>query len=96
MLDRELHRADPSYMADGDVIVKLDEQTARRLSAAAASAGQSVDDYVRTMIVDMLDEDWAEDLKIAADYDQSGVSHSVEEGLAVFDNAVARRFEAKR
>ena len=83
-------------MADGDVILKLDEQTARRLSAVAALAGQSVDDYVRTMIVDMLHEDWAEDLRIAAEYDQTGDSHSVEEGLAVFDNAVARRFEAKR
>ena len=81
-------------MADGDLTLKLDDETAQRLKDAAAAAGRSVNDYVRDLIREGLtakasDEvDWAEDLRILADYDRTGVSYSVEEGIAVFDAAM--------
>ena len=76
-------------MADGEVRVTLDAETERRLKAAADAAGRSVDDYARDLIVEALDEDdWAEDVRIAEEADRTGVSYSVEEGLAAFDAAV--------
>ena len=81
-------------MADGDLTLKLDDDTARRLKNAAEAAGRSVDDYVQELIREGLtakasdDDDSAEDIRILEDYDRTGVSCSVEEGLAVFDAAM--------
>ena len=84
-------------MADGELTLKLDDETARRLQEAADAAGRSVGDYARGLILDSLDvDDWTEDLRIAEEYDRTGVSYSVEEGLAVFDAAVSRRLDPKR
>nr|WP_309606996.1 hypothetical protein [Phenylobacterium sp.] len=80
-------------MADGDLTLKLDDETARRLKDAAEAAGQSVDDFLQVLIREGLaeasqDDDWAEDIRILEDYDRTGVSYSVDEGLAVFDAAM--------
>lgn len=84
-------------MADGELILKLDDETARRLQEAADAAGRSVGDYVQALIrEDLDDDDWAEDERIAEEYDRTGVSYSVEEGLAAFDAAVSRRLAPKR
>lgn len=83
-------------MADGELIVKLDEATAERLRAAADAAGQPVDAYAAEVLAEhVADDDIAEDLRILAEYDRNGVSYSVEEGMAVFDAAVRRWFETK-
>ena len=83
-------------MADGELTIKVDSETVQRLEALAEAAGQSVGEYVRDLIVDSLpDDDWAEDEKIFAEYERTGVSHSVEEAMATFDAAVRRRFDAK-
>lgn len=71
-------------MADGELILKLDDDTARRLQAAADAAGRPVADYAAELISGGLDEDWAEDLRIAEEYDRTGEYLSVEEGLAFF------------
>ena len=83
-------------MADGEFVVKLDDATAVRLRAAADAAGQSVDDYAAEVLAEhVADEDIDEDLGILAEYERTGVSHSVEEGMAAFDGAVRRRFKTK-
>jgi predicted transcriptional regulator len=77
-------------MADGELTLKLDDETARRLQEAADAAGRPAADYARDLIADHLstDENWAEDVRILEEYDRTGVSYSVEEGLAAFDAAV--------
>jgi hypothetical protein len=83
-------------MADGELTLKLDDETARRLRAAAQSAGVAVEDYAADIIAHRFDGDWGEDQRIAAEYDRTGVSYSLEEGLAVFDAAVRRRLDPHR
>jgi predicted DNA-binding protein len=84
-------------MADGELTVKVDAETAQRLEALAEAAGQSVAEYVRDLIVDSLPEDdWAEDIAALEEYDRTGVSYSVEEGMAVFDAAMKAHLEKPR
>ena len=79
--------------ADGEITLKLDAGTSELLKAAAEAAGRSVNDYAHDLIVHALD-DWAEDDRIFEEYERTGVSYSVEEGLAVFDAAVKARFKS--
>ncbi|WP_293904440.1 DUF6290 family protein [Phenylobacterium sp.] len=72
-------------MADGEIRVKVDDETEQRLKALAEAAGLSVSDYVRDIISDSLqDDDLAEDLAALEEYDRTGVSYSVEEAMAHF------------
>jgi hypothetical protein len=84
-------------MADGVLTLKLDDATARRLRGAAEAADQPVDADAADLISEWLipDDGVDEDLRIIEDYERTGVSYSLEEGLAVFDAAVQRRFEPK-
>jgi hypothetical protein len=41
-------------------------------------------------------DDWAEDVRIAEEFDRDGVSYTLQEGLAVFDAAAKRRFDDQR
>ena len=79
-------------MADGELTVKVDAETAQRLEALAEAAGQSVGDYVRDLIVDSLPDDGlADDLAALAEYDRTGVSYSVEEAVTHFRNELHKR-----
>lgn len=80
-------------MADGELTLKLDDETARRLKAAADAAGRSVDDYAAELISDGLggDDDFAEDLRIAEEFDRTGASYSVEESVAHFRKTLLAR-----
>ena len=79
-------------MADGELTVKVDPETAQRLEALADAAGQCVGDYVRDLIVDSLpDKDWAADLAALEEYDHTGVSYSVEESMAHFRRELHKR-----
>jgi predicted transcriptional regulator len=84
-------------MADGELTLKLDDETQRRLQEAADAAGRPLGDYVTDLITDHLaaDDDWAEDVRIFEEYQRTGISYSLEEGLAVFDAAMERQL-AKR
>jgi predicted DNA-binding protein len=82
-------------MADGELTLKLDEDTARRLQEAADAAGRPVADYAAELIAGGLD-DWAEDVRIAEEFDRDGVSYTLQEGLAVFDAAAKRRVDDPR
>ncbi|MBW8815402.1 MAG: hypothetical protein JF588_18425 [Caulobacterales bacterium] len=79
-------------MADGEHKLELtiSEVAWRRLEDAAVQLGVSVDAYAARMIEAGLAnvDDWAIDERIAAEMDRSGVSYSVQEGLAAFDAAM--------
>ena len=79
-------------MADGDLTLHLDEETAKRLRAAADAAGRPAEEYAADVIAEHLADDLEEDLRIFEDYERTGVSYSLEEGMAIFDAAVKRRF----
>lgn len=75
-------------MADGEIRVKLDENTERRLRAVADASGRSVDDYLRDLIAEDLALDWTEDEEIAAATDQSGGWRSGDEAVSYFRAAL--------
>ncbi|HSV01863.1 MAG TPA: hypothetical protein VLI41_01545 [Phenylobacterium sp.] len=79
-------------MADGELTVRLDDATLRRLHEAAAAAGEPIEVYAAEVLARSAgDRGYEEDLRLVAEYQASGVSHSVEEGLAGFDAAVKVR-----
>jgi hypothetical protein len=78
-------------MADGEITVKLDAETERRLKEAAAAAGRSVDDYAHDLIVDALDDGWAGAERALEEYERTGVSYSVEEAAAHFREELHRQ-----
>jgi len=84
-------------MADGELILKLDDETARRLRDAADAAGRPVSDYAASLIADqLLEHGWAEALDRLAEYDRTGESISVEEALQHFDATLRDRQPARR
>jgi predicted DNA-binding protein len=83
-------------MADGELVLKLDDETARRLKAAADSAGQSVAVYAADLITHGLIVDWAEDLRRFEEYDRTGEYISLEEGLTYFRDAVEERLTSRK
>ena len=82
-------------MADGDLTLKLDDETAQRLKDAAEAAGRSVDDYVQKLIREGLD-DALEDSRIAEECERTGVSHSVEEAVAHFRSELRAQVKKAR
>jgi len=84
-------------MADGELTLKLDDETARRLQAAADAAGRPVGDYAAGLIAEALpDLSWRESLRRLDEYDRTGESITVEEALAHFDSELAERLAARR
>jgi hypothetical protein len=81
-------------MADGDLTLKLDDETQRRLAEAV---GMSVEAYAVGVLVDELDGD---PLSVSrarlAQYRRTGESISVEEAVACFDREVQAALARKR
>jgi predicted transcriptional regulator len=73
-------------MADGELTLKLDDETTRRLKEAAEAAGRPLSDYVADLIADHLaaDDDWAEDVRIAEESERTGNWHTLEDAMAHF------------
>ena len=78
-------------MADGELILKLDDDTARRLQAAADAAGRSVADYAANLISESLDDGWSESRRRLEEFDRTGESLSVQEALEHFDRTLQDR-----
>lgn len=78
-------------MADGELILKLDDDTARRLKAAADAAGRPVADYAAGLISEGLEDGWAETRRRLAEFDRTGESLSVQEALEHFDHSLRDR-----
>lgn len=78
-------------MADGSLIIRLDEATEARLKAAAEALGESTRDFVLRVVANVLDDDWAEDMRIAEACDRDGQSISAEDAFANLDAKMAAR-----
>jgi predicted DNA-binding protein len=87
-------------MADGDLTLKLDDETARRLEAAAETAGRSVAELAAEFISSGLSDwdaaDWAEDRRRLEAYDRTCEYVSLEEGLSFFQDELDKRLAARR
>lgn len=83
-------------MPDGELTLKLDDDTARRLKAVADAAGRSVDEHARALIAEGLDDRWSESLRRLDEYDQTGESLSVQEALEHFDTTLQDRLATPR
>lgn len=82
-------------MADGELTLTLDDETARRLRAAAEAAGVAVEAYAAELITGGLEEDWAEDLRRLEEYDRTGEYVSLEEASAFFRDALEERLAGR-
>ena len=79
-------------MADGEILVRLDGETARRLDTIARAAGRPVGAYVADLIADRLDEDrFAEAHAALEEYERTGVGYDAKSEMAEFVRRVAAR-----
>ena len=78
-------------MADGDLTVTLDSDTARRVRLVADAAGISVHNFVAGLIADRLQTSVAEAEAAFEDYGRNGLSVDAELALTRFQERVAAR-----
>ena len=88
-------------MADGEhkltMTLTLGDNALRHLREEADRAGLSVDDYASGLIErSIVEDDWTEDQRAFQEYERTGVSYSVEEGMAVFDAAMKSYLDKPR
>ena len=83
-------------MADGELTLKLDDDTVRRLRAAADAAGVSMDRIAADLIAEGLDHDWTEALASLAEYDRTGVSYSLDEAMNLARNDLEEKLAARK
>ncbi|MDB5431503.1 MAG: hypothetical protein JWP35_2619 [Caulobacter sp.] len=79
-------------MADGEMIIKLDDATISALDAKARAAGLTRDDYARSVIQEAVgvEDRWAISRARLAEYDRTGKSFPAEQ---VFDEVEAMMAE---
>ena len=78
-------------MADGDVTVTLDSDTARRVQLVADAAGLSVQNFVTGLIADRLQTSVAEAEAAFEDYGRNGLSVDADVALDRFQERIAAR-----
>jgi hypothetical protein len=78
-------------MADGDLTVTLDSDTARRVKLVADEAGVSVQNFVTGLIADRLQTSVAEAEAAFEDFGRNGLSVDAEVALTRFQERVAAR-----
>ena len=83
-------------MADGKLTLKLDDDTVRRLRAAADAAGVTMDRIAADLIADGLDHDWSQALASLAEYDRTGVSYSLDEAMNLARNDLEEKLAARK
>ncbi len=81
-------------MADGALMVTLDEDIGRRLRAAADAAGRSVDEYAAALISSGLN-DWGEDFARLAEYEATGRSVPAADALQRFHALLEERLAGR-
>lgn len=82
-------------MANGGIVLELDEALSQRLTTAAATAGKPALDYARSLIVAGLDEDWVEDDRRFAEWERTGVSVDAKAALLDMRRSLAAELKAK-
>jgi len=78
-------------MADGELTLKLDDETARRLQEAADAAGRPVADYAAGLIAGRLGDSWAEALEAFQEFDRTGEDYDAATVMSEFCANVAAR-----
>lgn len=78
-------------MADGDLTVTLDSDTARRVQVVAEAAGVSVQNFVTGLIADSLQTSVAEAEAAFEEFGRNGLSVDAEVALTLFQERVAAR-----
>ena len=79
-------------MADGELTLRLDDETVRRLTAAADAMGQTASDYAAKLVSDGLGFDRLTlSRRALAEFDETGVSYDAETVLRQFQANVAAR-----
>jgi hypothetical protein len=80
-------------MADGELRLKLDDETQRQLAEHAAALGVTVETYVLDMIAEDMELDpIAVSIARLEEYDRTGAFMTVDQAMAHFD----RELEAAR
>jgi post-segregation antitoxin (ccd killing protein) len=86
-------------MADDGFNVRIDDDLAEELRAAAAALGMPVETYVREALASRLrvaaDQDWAEDYARVADYEATGRHIPAKLAMAEFRAALEARLAKK-
>ena len=72
-------------MADGELILKVDEGLAQRLRQAADAAGEPVELYARHALEAFAERDWSASRASFEEYQRTGESIGLEEALAEFE-----------
>lgn len=84
-------------MADGELILKVDEGLADRLRQAADAAGQPVELYVRQALEAYAEGEWPRAaLASLAEYQRTGEYIGVEEAMDAFERKVEERLAARK
>lgn len=78
-------------MADGELTLKLDDETVRRLQEAADAAGLPVDSYAADVLTGVLSGHWQGAREAVVEFDRTGESYAAETVMAEFKAAVATR-----
>lgn len=80
-------------MADG-FDIHLDEEQARRLRQAAEAAGVDVRAFAMQVLDLALEDDWAEDFRRAAEYEETGESLGAEQWMLGLQESVRARYKS--
>lgn len=83
-------------MADGELTLKLDVDTVRRLRAAADAAGVTMDRIAADLIAEGLDHGWTEALESLREYDRTGAYVTLDEALNLARNNLEEKLAAPK
>lgn len=84
-------------MADGELILKVDEGLAQRLRQAADAAGEPVEVYARHALEAFAEGEWPKAaLASMAEYRRTGEYVGVEEAMDAFERKIEERLAARK
>jgi hypothetical protein len=75
-------------MADGELILTVEEGLARKLRQAADAAGEPVELYARHALEAFTQNDWTEAFASLEEYDRTGACVGLEEALGEFERKI--------
>ena len=75
-------------MADGELILKVEEGLAQRLRQAADAAGEPVESFARQALEAVAERDWSASIAAIEEYERTGESVGLEEAIKEFERLV--------
>lgn len=83
-------------MADGELILKVDENLAQRLRQAADAAGEPVELYARHALEAYAGRDWSASKASYGEYLRTGEYVGVEEAMDAFERKIEERLASRK